>query len=158
MIKPSRFFCGERKTEEGNWGEGRKWSACNQSPHNSTFLHSNSVRQMLIGRDMSRAAVSYSLAVRLASACLKITILELVFLKTLVCSLEYAITSLICELRDFFSLKRQIVYIQFGHHSIFHGYIARSGAPDVFNETIEFWNYKRQVNLYIVIYDSLGCS
>ena len=63
------------------------------------------------------------LAVRLASACFKITILELVR------SLEYATTSLICKLRDCFSLKRQIGNIQLGQHGIFHGYIARTAAP-----------------------------
>ena len=123
--------------------EGRKGSFYNQSPHNSMFLHSKSGRKMLIGREMSRAAVSYSLAVRFAKACFKIAILELAFFKTLVCSLEYAITSLICncKLRDFFSLKRQTdVNIQFGQHGISHGYIACSGAPDVFNETIELCN------------------
>ena len=63
--------------------EGRKRSACNQSPHNSMFLHSKSGCKMLIGQDMSHEVVSYSLAVRLASACFKITILELAFLKHL---------------------------------------------------------------------------
>ena len=72
---------------------------------------------MLIGRDMSREAESYSLAVRLASVCFKITILGLV------CLLEYATTSLICKHRDCFALKRQI-------SSIFHGYgyIARTAT------------------------------
>ena len=42
---------------------------------------------MLIGQDMSYEAESYSLAVRLLSACLKITVLELVR------SLEYATNS-----------------------------------------------------------------
>ena len=78
---------------------------------------------MLIGRDVSRDTESYGLAVRLASACFKITILEIVR------SLEYATTSLICKLRECFSLKRQIGNIQLGQHGIFHGYIARAAAP-----------------------------
>ena len=45
----------KRETEE----EGRERSACNQSPHKNG-------RKMLIGRDMSRAAVN-------CSACFKIT-------------------------------------------------------------------------------------
>ena len=69
----------KRKRETGK--EGRERSASNQSPHNFMFLRSKSGRKMLVGRDMSRAAVSYSLAVRLASACFKI--LELDFLKHL---------------------------------------------------------------------------
>ena len=86
---------GKRKMgERGGRGEKngrgrlgrREGSACNQSPHNSMFLRSKAGRNMSIGRDMSREAVSYSLAVRLASACLKITIL----VKTLVHPLEYA--------------------------------------------------------------------
>ena len=91
---------------------------------------------MLIGRDVSRDAESYSLAVRLASVCFKITILELVHL------LEYATTSLICKLRDSFSLKWQISNIQLVQHGIFHGYIARTATPviNVSKETIEFWN------------------
>ena len=67
----------KRKRESGE--EGRERSAYNQSPHNSMFLCSKSGRKMLIGRDMSREAVSYSLTVRLASACFKSTILKLVF-------------------------------------------------------------------------------
>ena len=78
---------------------------------------------MLIGRDVSRGAESYGLAVGLASACFKTTILELER------SLEYATTSLICKLRDCFSLKRQIGNIQVGQQGIFHGYIARTAAP-----------------------------
>ena len=53
----------------------------------------------------------------------KITILELVR------SLEYATTSLICKLRDCFSLKRQIGNIQLGQQGIFHGYISCTAAP-----------------------------
>ena len=91
---------------------------------------------MLIGQGVSRDAESYSLAVRLASVCFKITILELVRL------LKYATTSLICKLRDCFSLKRQISNIHLGKHGIFHSYIARTAAPviNVSKETIEFWN------------------
>ena len=74
---------------------------------------------MLIGRDMSRAAVSYSLAVRLASACFKI--LELAFLKHL--NARWNMQSQVWFLSLDISLKRQIVNIQFGQHSIFHGYI-----------------------------------
>ena len=54
--------------KNGGGGQGRKegrgGSACNQSPQR---------RKMLIGRDMSRKAANYSLAVRLASVCFKIT-------------------------------------------------------------------------------------
>ena len=78
----------------------------------------------MIGRDMSREAESYSLAVRLVSACFKITLT--CYFKTLVRSLEYATTSLICKLRDCFSLKRQITNIHLGQHGIFHGYTPNS--------------------------------
>ena len=82
------------KRKRGTGEERRERNACNKSPHNSMFLCSKSGGKMLIGQDMSCKAESYSLAVRLANACFKITILELV------CSLEYATTSLICNLRD----------------------------------------------------------
>ena len=65
---------------------------------------------------MSCEAESYSLAVRLASACFKLAVLELL------CSLEYATTSLI-------SLKWHIGNIQLGQHGIFHGYIACTATP-----------------------------
>ena len=110
----------------------REGSACNQSLHtcNSMLLRSKSGYKMLIGHDMSYEAVSYILAVRLSSVCFKITII-----KTLVCQLEYAITSLICKLGDLFSLKWQIDNIQLGQeHGIFHGCITRTG------ETIKFRN------------------
>ena len=87
------------------------------------YLRSKSGHKMLIDWDVSRDAKSYSLAVRLASACFKITILELV------CSLEYATTSLICKLRDCFLLKQQIGNIHLGQHGIFHGYIACTATP-----------------------------
>ena len=64
---------GGRKKEEKDWEERREGSACNKSPQNSMYLRSKSGRKMLIGRDISRDAESYGLAVRLASACFKIT-------------------------------------------------------------------------------------
>ena len=50
----------KRKRETGE--EGKERSACNQSPHNSRFLHSKSGSKMLIGQDMSHEAENYSLA------------------------------------------------------------------------------------------------
>ena len=69
------------------------------------YLRSKFGRKMLIGRDVSRDAAS-----TVWQLGFKITILELVR------SLEYAnaTTSLICKLRDCFSLKRQNGNIQLG--------------------------------------------
>ena len=78
---------GKEKWKRGTGRERRERSACNKNPHNSMFLRSKSGCKMLIGQDMSYEAESYSLAVRLLSACLKITVLELVR------SLEYATNS-----------------------------------------------------------------
>ena len=60
---------GRENWKRGTGEERRKRSTCNKSPHNSMFLCSKSGCKMLIGRDMSREAESYSLAVRLASVC-----------------------------------------------------------------------------------------
>ena len=57
----------EKRKRHTRAEERRERNACNQSPHNSMYLRSKSGRKMLIGRDMPREAVSYSLAVRLAT-------------------------------------------------------------------------------------------
>ena len=57
----------EKRKRHTRAEERRERNACNQSPHNSMYLRSKSGRKMLIGRDMPREAVSYSLAVRLAN-------------------------------------------------------------------------------------------
>ena len=112
--------------EEGDWGGAKEREHLQPKPANSIFLCSKSGCKMLIGRDMSRESVNYSWAVRLASAYFNMITIAF---KTLVHPLEYAITSLICKLNDFFSLKRQIANIQLGQCGIFHGYIAHTGTP-----------------------------
>ena len=59
---------GGRKMEEGDWGGAKEREHLQPKPANSIFLCSKSGCKMLIGRDMSRESVNYSLAVRLASA------------------------------------------------------------------------------------------
>ena len=92
------------------------------------FLRSKFGRKKFIGRDMSREAESYSLPVRLASACFKLITLELAILKHLYARWNMQPPVWFVSLRDCFSLKRQIVNIQLGH-GIFHGYIARTAIP-----------------------------
>ena len=58
---------GGRKME-GDWGGAKEREHLQPKPANSIFLCSKSGCKMLIGRDMSRESVNYSLAVRLASA------------------------------------------------------------------------------------------